>query len=54
MIVPVLANEQPPEDETVEEKRERVARLIGFKVVKAVFALSDTEGPEPPPVQLPG
>jgi hypothetical protein len=53
VIVPVLVKEPTPE-ETAEEKRERVARLIGFKVVRAVFALSDTEGPEPPPIRLPG
>ncbi len=57
VIVPVLVNEPAPEpapeDEPLEEKRERVARLIGFKVVRAVFALSDTDGPELPPMQLP-
>src|SRR5579859_3724924 len=49
VIVPVLMNEgppEPPEDEPLAEKRERVARLIGFKAVRAVFALSDTDGPE--------
>lgn len=44
VIAPVLVNEPAPEpapeDEPLEEKRERVARLIGFKVVRAVFALS--------------
>jgi hypothetical protein len=55
VIVPVLVNEPaPPDEEPRQEKRERVARLIGFKVVRAVFALSDTDGPEPPPVELPG
>jgi hypothetical protein len=44
--VPVLVNEPASEDETLEEKRERVAKLIGFKVVRKVFALSDTEGEE--------
>jgi hypothetical protein len=53
VIVPVLVNEAP-EDETLEEKRERVARLVGFKVVRAVFGLSDTEGPDIPPVPTPG
>lgn len=54
VIVPILVNEKPPEDESVEEKRERVARLVGFKVVRAVFALSDTDGKEFPPLKLPG
>jgi hypothetical protein len=54
VIVPVLIHEAPPEDETLEEKRERVAKLIGFKVVRAVFALSDTDGPVMPPPPTPG
>src|SRR5262249_25578017 len=54
VIVPVLINERPPDDETREEKRERVARLISFKAVRAVFALSDTDGPEIPPRPSPG
>jgi hypothetical protein len=54
VIVPVLITEPAPADETVEEKRERVARLVGFKVVRAVFGLSDTEGPDIPPVPTPG
>jgi antirestriction protein ArdC len=53
VIVPVLASETPPA-ETFDEKRERVARLIGFKVVRAVFALSDTDGPEIPSQPTPG
>jgi hypothetical protein len=52
VIVPVIINEAPA-DETLEEKRERVARLVGFKVVRAVFGLSDTEGPDVPPVPTP-
>jgi antirestriction factor ArdC-like protein len=52
VIVPLLVNEKP-DDETLEEKRERVARLIGFKVVRGVFALSDTDGPEIPPKPIP-
>jgi N-terminal domain of anti-restriction factor ArdC len=48
VIVPVLVNE-PAEDEPLEEKRKQVARLIGFKVVRAVFALSDTDGEYLPP-----
>lgn len=54
VIVPVLVNEKPPEDETLDEKRERVARLVGFKVVRAVFGLSDTEGNELPDIPTPG
>jgi hypothetical protein len=54
VIVPVLVNEKPPEDETLEEKRERVARLIGFKVVRAVFPLSATEGKELEAAPTPG
>jgi len=54
VIVPVLVNEKPPEDETLEEKKERVARLIGFKVVRAVFGVSDTEGKDLPEVPTPG
>jgi N-terminal domain of anti-restriction factor ArdC len=53
VIVPVLINEAPA-DETLEEQRERVARLVGFKVVRSVFGLSDTEGPDILPVQTPG
>src|SRR5215831_10591615 len=58
VIVPVLVNEPTPEpapdDEQLEEKRERVARLIGFKVVRAVFALSDTDGEYLPPPEPQG
>jgi len=53
VIVPVLINE-PESEETPEEKHERVARLVGFKVVRVVFGLSDTEGPDLPPVPTPG
>jgi hypothetical protein len=54
VIVPVLVNEPAPEDETLEEKRERVAKLIGFKVVRAVFGLSDTDGEYLPPPEPQG
>jgi hypothetical protein len=54
VIVPVLVQEPAPEGEPTDEQRERVARLVGFKVVRAVFGLSDTEGPELPPRELPG
>lgn len=54
VIVPLLITEKPPEDETLEEKRERVARLVGFKLVRGVFALSDTEGKDLPPAPVPG
>ncbi len=55
VVVPVLINElAPPDEEPVEAKRERVAKLIGFKVVRAVFALSDTDGAEMVPQPTPG
>jgi hypothetical protein len=54
VIVPILVDEQAAEDEAIDEKRERVARLLGFKVVPAVFGLSDTIGPEIPPRPTPG
>lgn len=63
VIVPILVNEPAPEasssgldesDQSIAEKRERVARLIGFKAVRAVFPLSDTKGKDLPPVEIPG
>lgn len=54
VIVPVLVNEPATENETLEGKRERVAKLIGFKVVRAMFALSDTDGKELPDIPIPG
>jgi hypothetical protein len=55
VVVPILVNEPAPaEEEPIEEKRERVARLIGFKAVRAVFAISDTEGKELPVLPTPG
>lgn len=61
VIVPVLIHEQAPtlegpegKQETLEERRERVARLIGFKLIHGVFPLSDTEGKELPDVSTPG
>lgn len=54
VIVPILVNEKPSEDDELEEKRERVARLVGFKAVRAVFTLSQTEGKDLPPVETPG
>lgn len=36
-----------------EEEGETEARVIGFKLVRCIFTLSDTEGDELPPVQLP-
>ena len=58
VIVPLFAIESDPEPapdgETLEEKRVRVSRLIGFTVVKGVLGLSDTEGPELPPREIPG
>ena len=53
VIVPVLINEPVPEDEPIDDKRERVARLIGFKAVRAVFTLSDTEGKDLEPAPIP-
>src|SRR5215472_13745880 len=53
VVVPVLINEQPPDDETLEDKCEHVGKLIGFKVVRAVFGLSDTEGKDVPGVPTP-
>jgi hypothetical protein len=53
VIVPRFVNVPAPEleteGETLEGKRERVAKLIGFKVVRAVVAPSDADGPEIPP-----
>ncbi len=57
VIVPVIVHEpvaETPEDETLNEKRERIGRLIGFKLVRAVFGLTDTEGKELPEVPTPG
>jgi hypothetical protein len=62
VIVPVFAKAQeltPVEtsdetEESTEAKKERIARLIGFTVVKGVLALSDTEGAELPPAPIPG
>jgi hypothetical protein len=60
VIVPLLVKEPAPElseDEGVEalkEKRERVARLVGFKLVNGVFPLSATTGEELPHVEPPG
>lgn len=58
VIIPVLIREQAPKpegvEETLEEKRERVARLVGFKLIHGVFPLSDTEGKDLPEVPTPG
>lgn len=64
VIVPIMINEpntaksaefggNTADTDSTDEQKERVARLIGFKVVRAVFALSDTDGPDLPPIQLP-
>lgn len=45
VIVPVIVTERGTE--------EQEERLLGFKLVRAVFALSDTAGPELPPVKTP-
>ena len=58
VIVPLLVKERTPEpaegEESLEEKRERVARLVGFKLVNGVFPLSATTGEELPHVEPPG
>src|SRR5258706_9370466 len=58
VIVPLLVKEPEPEpmegEEALEEKRERVARLVGFKLVNGVFPLSATTGEELPHVEPPG
>jgi hypothetical protein len=53
VIVPLLVNEELPDPDDP-DKRERVQRLLGFKVVRAVFTLSDTEGKEPLPLHIRG
>lgn len=52
VIVPLMIKE-PAEAETDEEKRERVARLIGFKLVRGVFPVSATEGDDLPEAPTP-
>lgn len=59
VIVPRFVYETAPLDpdespETPAKKKERVQKLIGFMAVKAVYALSDTEGAELPPIPTPG
>jgi hypothetical protein len=58
VIVPVLVTEPAPKEEgheeTPEEKEERIARLIGFKLIHGVFPLSDTESKDVPEVPTPG
>jgi len=56
VIVPVVMQEALPLENEAEatptaEHREAVARVIGFKAVRAIFALSDTDGPELPAVK---
>jgi hypothetical protein len=46
IIVPIFAR-KPKEDEDAE------AAIIGFKAVRRIFTLSQTDGQELPPVQLP-
>lgn len=57
VIVPVLINEPAPREEgtaeTLEGKKERVARLIGFKLIHGVFPLSATEGKDLPERNIP-
>lgn len=48
VIVPIIIKDRDrPEDEAPDE------RLVGFKLVRGVFSLSDTDGPDLPPVRLP-
>lgn len=58
VIVPrfVYETAEPTEDaeESRGDKKARVAKLIGFKAVRAVYAFSDTEGEDLPPVETPG
>lgn len=54
VIVPLIVHEKPKPDETLEEKRERIGRLVGFKVVRGVFGVSATDGHDLPPVPIPG
>lgn len=54
VIVPLLITEHQaaPPDPT-QEATTNLVRLIGFKVVRGVFALSDTDGPALPPFEHP-
>ena len=60
VIVPLLVNEpeseptEPCEEDELDAKRERVARLVGFTLVRGVFPVSATGGKELPPVPTPG
>lgn len=54
VIVPKLIKEPPVEGETQEEKKERIARLVGFKPVNGVFGYSQTTGEDIPPRPTPG
>jgi hypothetical protein len=54
IIRPIYSKVNAPTDQAQDEEAiEKVPTLIGFKPVKCIFALSDTEGEEPPPVTLP-
>jgi N-terminal domain of anti-restriction factor ArdC len=52
IIRPIFVEVDPTLDDP-EEQKEKVARLIGFKAVRAVFPMSETFGPEPPPIEYP-
>jgi hypothetical protein len=45
--------EQPAEPDNGETQYAKVVRLIGFTAVRAVFPMSETIGPELPPLQYP-
>jgi hypothetical protein len=54
IIRPIYSKVDAPTDQAQDEEAiAEVPTLIGFKPVKCIFALSDTDGEEPPPVTLP-
>jgi hypothetical protein len=54
VIVPKRVEVPVAEDETRDERQERFARLIGFRLVNGVFGYSQTSGPEIPARPTPG
>ena len=54
VIVPKIIKVPLPEEVEPGEKPPVVERIVGFKAVRAVYALSDTEGPALPEVPTPG
>lgn len=53
VIVPIIIKDRREEAEESDGANAPDKRVVGFKLVRGVFALSDTDGPELPPVQLP-